>query len=56
MYLLIPRTGTVLSNIDISIYKIKGVDVDKNTDGGDLYAFQNPYDCEICSSDFTLGK
>lgn len=45
-------------NIDISIYKIKDVyvDGDKDTDNGDLYAFENPCDYIICFSNYALGK
>lgn len=44
---------TFIINIDISIYNNKDVyvEVHKDTDS-DLYAFQNPYDYEICFSDY----
>lgn len=49
-------------NINSYIYTIKDVyvDVDKrsmlNTESGEAYAFKNPCDYKISSSDYTIGK
>ena len=47
-----------ITTMDIYIYKIEVVyvDVDKNAAGGDLYAFQNPWDHKIFSSNYSLGE
>lgn len=47
-----------ITTIDIYIYKteVVYVEVDKNADSSDLYAFQNPCDYKICSSNYSLGE